>query len=118
MLNQNIYEKYKSDITNQLGITLVNEIMSDNNIKSNSDDKNSNMKAETKAETKADTKAEKTNKLESNGTNSDAVSDTGNNNLSDNKVATTIDPDTMGNNVEISLCSCMFSFNFCTKNKK
>jgi hypothetical protein len=37
--------------------------------------------------------------------------ETGSDNLSDNKVNTTIDPDTYGNNVYISICSC--SFNCC-----
>jgi hypothetical protein len=32
--------------------------------------------------------------------------ETGSDNLSDNKVNTTIDPDTYGNNVYISICSC------------
>ena len=32
--------------------------------------------------------------------------DDGNNNLSDNKISTEIEPNTYGNNVNISLCSC------------
>jgi hypothetical protein len=32
--------------------------------------------------------------------------DDGNNNLSDNKISTEIEPHTYGNNVNVSLCSC------------
>lgn len=37
----------------------------------------------------------------------------GNNNLANNKVNTTIDPDTNGNYVYVSLCSCTLSVNCC-----
>ena len=36
------------------------------------------------------------------------IDETGNNNLSDNKVSTDIEPKTIGNNVDVSLCSCTF----------
>jgi hypothetical protein len=39
--------------------------------------------------------------------------DDGNNNLANNKVSTNIDPDTVGNNVYVSLCSCTISVSCC-----
>lgn len=37
----------------------------------------------------------------------------GNGNLANNKVDTTIDPDTIGNYVYVSLCSCTLAINCC-----
>jgi hypothetical protein len=39
--------------------------------------------------------------------------DDGNGNLANNKVDTNIDPDTVGNYVYVSLCSCTLSVNCC-----
>lgn len=51
-----------------------------------------------------DTKTEEIKKLEDND---------GNGNLANNKVDTNIDPDTIGNHVYVSLCSCTLSINCC-----
>jgi hypothetical protein len=37
----------------------------------------------------------------------------GNNNLSDNKVTTEIEPKTEGNNVNLNLCSCVIQLTCC-----
>jgi hypothetical protein len=45
--------------------------------------------------------------------NTDKGDADGNNNLSDNKVTTEIEPKTEGNNVNLNLCSCVIQLTCC-----